>query len=154
MCQCDVKFDLFINVGHIDKYFMVLWICLTSWRLLMDEHYTVCDRTFDLKINQHGHYFMVQWLCPIPWWMNIMLWNYESVCKAQPRGRFGRNILPKLADFSLCWAEGEVKMYRTYREIQNLDQNFSLKSWKCRKTSPCLKAPGWPLSVTQRLTSL
>ena len=28
---------------------------------------------------------------------------------------------------SLSWAEGEVKMYRMYREIQNLDQNFSLK---------------------------
>ena len=41
--------------------------------------------------------------------------------------------------------EGEVKMYRTNMEIQNLDQNFSLKSWKCRKTSPCLKALGLPL---------
>ena len=28
---------------------------------------------------------------------------------------------------SLSWAEGEVKMYRMYREIQNLDQKFSLK---------------------------
>ena len=65
--------------------------------------------------------------------------------RAQPRGRFGRNSLPKLADFSLFWAEGEVKMYRTYREIQNLDQNFSLKSWKYHTTSPCLKAVGWPL---------
>ena len=26
---------------------------------------------------------------------------------------------PKLADCSLFWAEGEVKMYRTYREIEN-----------------------------------
>ena len=32
-----------------------------------------------------------------------------------------------------------------YREIQNLDKNFSPKSWKCRKTSPCLKALGWLL---------
>ena len=47
--------------------------------------------------------------------------------RAQPRGRFGRNSLPKLADFSLFSAEGEVKMYRTCRQIQNLDQNFSLK---------------------------
>ena len=46
---------------------------------------------------------------------------------------------------SLSWVEGEVKMYRMYREIQNLDQNFSLKSWNCHKTSPSLKAPGWPL---------
>ena len=47
---------------------------------------------------------------------------------------------------SLSWAEGEVKMYRIYKEIQNLDQNFSLKSWNCCKTSPSLKALGWPLT--------
>ena len=75
------------------------------------------------------------------------LFNVSMHYRAQPSRRFGRNSLPKLADFSLFWAEGEVKMYRTYREIQNLDQNFSLslKSWKCCKTSPCLKALGWPL---------
>ena len=49
--------------------------------------------------------------------------------RGHPRGRFGRKSLPKLADISLSWAEGEVKMYRKYREIQNLGQNFSLKSW-------------------------
>ena len=48
---------------------------------------------------------------------------------------------------SISWAEGEVKMYRMYREIQNLDQNFSLKSWNCHKTSPSLKALGWPLYI-------
>ena len=69
----------------------------------------------------------------------------HKISRAQPRVRFGRNSLPKLADFSLFCTEREVKMFRTYREIQNLDQNFSLKSWKCRKTSPCLKALGWPL---------
>ena len=56
--------------------------------------------------------------------------------RGHPRGRFGRKSLPKLADFSLAWAEGEVKMYIMYREIQNLaktspwnpelGQNFSL----------------------------
>ena len=74
--------------------------------------------------------------------------SIHSICAhgtAHPRRWFGRNSLPKLADFSLFWAEGEVKMYRTYRKIQNLDQNFSLKSWRCCKTSPCLKALGWPL---------
>ena len=72
-----------------------------------------------------------------------MIWKLPY--RGHPRGQFGRKSLPKLADFSLSWAEGEVKMYRMYREIQNLDQNFSLKSWNCRKTSPSLKAPGWPL---------
>ena len=70
-----------------------------------------------------------------------------SQCRGNPRGQLGRKSLLKLADFSLSWAEGEVKMYRIYtcRKIQDLDQNFSLKSWNCRKTSPSLKALGWPL---------
>ena len=44
--------------------------------------------------------------------------------RGHPRLWFGRKSLPKLADFSLSWAEGEVKMFRLYREIQNLDQNL------------------------------
>ena len=54
----------------------------------------------------------------------------KMLCRGHPRGRLGRISLPKLklADISLSWAEGEVKMYRMYREIQTLDQNFSLKS--------------------------
>ena len=68
--------------------------------------------------------------------------------RGHPRGRFERKSLLRLADFSLSWAEGKVKMYRMYREIQNLDQNFSLKSWNCRKTSPSLKALGWPCGST------
>ena len=78
--------------------------------------------------------------------MRLYLLNswIDSV-RGHPRGRLGRKSLPKLDDFSLSWAEGEVKMYRMYREIQNLDRNFSLKSWNCRKTSPSLKALGCPL---------
>ena len=72
---------------------------------------------------------------------------HQCPCRGHPRGRFGRKSLPKLADFSLSWAEGEVKMYRMYREIQNLDQNFSPKSWNRRKTSPLLKAEEWPLPM-------
>ena len=42
------------------------------------------DTTFDLKINVgHCHlHFMVQWFCLISWrlwWMNIIIWDYESV---------------------------------------------------------------------------
>ena len=75
--------------------------------------------------------------------------TFHANCRVHPWGRFGRKSLPKLADFSLSWAEGEVKMYRMYRKIQNLDQNFSLKSWICCKTSPPLKALGWPLKLSQ-----
>ena len=65
----------------------------------------------------------------------------------QPMGWFRRKSLPKLADFSLSGAKGEILMYRTHRKIQNLDQNFSPKSRKCCKISPCLKALAWPLAL-------
>ena len=72
--QYDLMFDLKINVGHCDIYFMVQWFCLISWRLfaawtsyfgIMSQY----DTTLDLKINV-GHcdlYFMVQWFCLISW---------------------------------------------------------------------------------------
>ena len=50
------QYDLKINIGHYDQYFMVQWFCLISWRL-----FDVCtsyfrsmnqyDQTFHLKIN-------------------------------------------------------------------------------------------------------
>ena len=43
-------------------------------------------------------------------------------------GDLGEKSLCNLAHFSLFCTEGEVKMYRTYREIQNLEQNFSLNA--------------------------
>ena len=33
--QCDLTFDLIINVGHIDLYFMIRWFYPISWRLYM-----------------------------------------------------------------------------------------------------------------------
>ena len=32
MSQYDPKFDLKINIGHCDLYFMVQWFCITCWR--------------------------------------------------------------------------------------------------------------------------
>ena len=74
MSQYDPKFDLKINIGHYDLYFMAQWFCLISWRL-----FDVCtsyfgsmnqyDRTFDIKINvcHCDVYCMVQWFCLISW---------------------------------------------------------------------------------------
>ena len=67
-------FDLKINVGHCDLYFMVQWVCLISWRLfdISTSYFGIMsqyDLMFDLKINV-GHcdlYFMVQWFCLISW---------------------------------------------------------------------------------------
>ena len=50
--------------------------------------------------------------------------------RAQPRRQFGRKSHPNLVHFFLFWTEGEVKMCRTYREIHNLDKNFSLSAAK------------------------
>ena len=74
MSQYDQIFDLKINVGHCDLYFMVQWFCLIFWGLfdiwtwyfgIMSQY----DPTFDLKINV-GHcdlYFMVHWFYLISW---------------------------------------------------------------------------------------
>ena len=56
MSQYDVMFDLKVNVGHCDLYFMVQWFCLISWRLfdVWTSYFRIMswyDLTFDLKIN-------------------------------------------------------------------------------------------------------
>ena len=68
------RFDLRINVGHCDLYFMVQWFCLVSWRLfdvwtplfgIVNQY----DPTLDSKINV-GHcdlYFIVKWFWVISW---------------------------------------------------------------------------------------
>ena len=58
--------------------------------------------------------------------------------REQARGQLGRSSLPTGTNFSLFSAEGEVKMYRSYRHLhsgQKLlpsfqgNSNFSLKFW-------------------------
>ena len=65
MSQYDPKFDLKINIGHYDLYFMVKWFCLISWRLFdvctsyfgsMNQYHQM----FDLKINV-GHCDLYSW---------------------------------------------------------------------------------------------
>ena len=66
-------FDLKIDVGHYDLYFMVQWFYVISWRLfnvwtyfgIMGQY----DAMFDLKINvDHCDLnFMVQWFSLIFW---------------------------------------------------------------------------------------
>ena len=66
MGQFDPTFDLKINVGLCDLYFMVQWFCLISpWLLdgwvLYIQIMKQCDPNFDLKVNisQQDLYFMV-----------------------------------------------------------------------------------------------
>ena len=78
MSQYGKTFDLKINVGHWDLYFMVQQFCLISW-IVFDgcmsyfRKISLCNTTFDLKINL-GHsdlYFMVQWFLHF----YILLWK-------------------------------------------------------------------------------
>ena len=46
MRHYDQTFDLKINVGHCDLYFMVQWFCLISWRL-----FDVCRSYFEIWIS-------------------------------------------------------------------------------------------------------
>ena len=100
-------------------------------RALKSLYYKVRIKTFCIVTL---YYIM---LFPKPFGIFRVFRNLRP--KAQPRGRFGRKSLPNLAHFSLFWADGEVKVYRTYRETNNLDQNFS--------QNPCLRALGWDLQV-------
>ena len=86
MSRHDTIFDLKINVGWCDLYFMVQWFCLISWRLfdiwtpyfgIMSQY----DPMFDLKLFiGHCHlYFMVQWFGLVSWKL-FSGWTYESEC--------------------------------------------------------------------------
>ena len=72
MSQYDPTFDVKINVGNCDLYFMVQWFCLISWRLfdIWTPYFGIMskyDPMFDLEKNV-GHcdlYFIVHWFCLI-----------------------------------------------------------------------------------------
>ena len=86
----DLMFDLKINVGHCDLYFMVHWFCLISLRLfdiwrpnlgIMSQY----DPIFYLKNKYrslwpifHGP-VLVPFILKTIWCMNIILQDYESV---------------------------------------------------------------------------
>ena len=96
-----------------------------SFRSILIRVYMVCFccifwMHYCVRLN-----YIVQILILQHFWGVRMFSDFNS--DSQPRGRFGRKSLPELVHFSLLWVEGEVSMYRTYREIQNLYQNFSLK---------------------------
>ena len=70
MSQYDTTFDLKLNVGHCNLYFMVQWFCLISWKQfggwtsyfqIMSQY----DPTSDLKIFlcHCDLYFIVPWDC-------------------------------------------------------------------------------------------
>ena len=89
MSQYDPTFNLKINVGHCDLYFMVQWFCLISWRLLdvWTSYFGIMsqyDTTFDLKINV-GYWpifpgpVILPYILKTVWYMTTKLLDYESV---------------------------------------------------------------------------
>ena len=75
MSQYDTTFDLKINVGHCDLYFMVQYFALYFEDCLIYEHHTLglwvsmTQHQYDLKINVGPcrSYFMIQWFYLISW---------------------------------------------------------------------------------------
>ena len=65
-----------------------------------------------------------------------------------------------LEEVSLSWLTSPyLELREKWKCIEcigksKIDQNFSLKSWNCRKTSPSLKALGWTLILIFFLISL
>ena len=78
----DPMFDLRVNVGHCDLYFMIQWFCLISWKLfsgwtsyfgIMSQY----DPTADLKIfvGDSDLYCMDHWICLFISWRLFDLWT-------------------------------------------------------------------------------
>ena len=127
--QYDVMFDLKINVGHCNLYFMAQWFCLISWRLfdvwtsylrIMSQY----DPMFDLKIF-HGPVILCYILKAVRC-MTIILLDHESIWP---------NFLPQ----NKCWSlwsifYGPVILHTILKTIWcmniilwDYDQTFDLK---------------------------
>ena len=91
MGHTDPTFDLKINVGLSDLYFMVQWFYLISPRpfdawVSYFQIMRQCDPNFDLKVNMstwpifHGLVILLN-IFKIIWWMNIivgvMVWHVD-----------------------------------------------------------------------------
>ena len=107
MNQYDPTFDLKINVGQCDLYFMVQWFCLTSWRLfdvwtslfgIMNQY----DLTFDRKIKCSS-----LWLLRIKVRLPVLLCAVKTV----------------EGDFRFCWMISP-KVGQTHKENPNLVRIF------------------------------
>ena len=138
--HCDPKFDLKINIGHYDLYFMVQWFCLISWRLfdawtLLFGIMSQSDPKFYLKIHV-GHcdlYFMAQWFCVICWRL-FYVWTLYLGIKGQYDLTFDLKINVGLCDlyFMVQWlcliAPGLFDTWVSYFQImRQCDPNFDLK---------------------------
>ena len=75
MTQYDTTFDLKINIGHCDLYFMGQWFYLISWR-----PFDIWTPYFGIMSQYvfHGPVILPNILKTILW-LNIILWDYESV---------------------------------------------------------------------------
>ena len=90
----DTIFDLKINVGHCDLYFMVQWFCLISWKLfsgwtsyfgIMNQHDPASDLI--IFVGQCDLYFMVHWICLISWRL-FVVWTLYFVIMSPDNGAF------------------------------------------------------------------
>ena len=158
--QYDPTFDLKINVGHCDLYFMVQWFCLISWRLfnIWSPYFGIMsqyDPMFDLKINV-GHWplfygpVILPYILKIIWYMNTILWDFESVWPdVQPKNNcrslwpifHSPVILPYILktiwymnfirwDYESVWPDVWPKINVGHCDLYFMVQWFCLISWK------------------------
>ena len=117
MSRYDPKFDLKINVGHYDLYFMVHWFCLISWRLwyintILWDYESVWPEVWPQNKCRslwpifHGPVILPYILKTI-WYKNTILWDYE-----------------------LVWPDVWPKINVGHCDLYFMAQWFCLKSWR------------------------
>ena len=79
--QYDRTFDLKINVGHCDLYFMVQQFCLILWRQDYESVWHDIwpkNKCRSLWPILHGP-VILPYILKTVWYMNTILWDYETV---------------------------------------------------------------------------
>ena len=107
MNQYDPTFDLKINVGQCDLYFMVQWFCLTSWRL-----FDVWTSLFGI-MNQYDLMFDRKIKCSSLWLLRIKVRLPVLLCAVKTVD----------GDFRFCWMISP-KVGQTHKENPNLVRIF------------------------------
>ena len=107
MSQYDTTFDLKINVGHCDLHFMAQWFYLISLRLfdiwtpyfgIMSQYDPMFENICSTLWPTNGPVILPNILKTIQW-VNIILWNYESVWPDMWPPNICRSLWP--SDFTL-----------------------------------------------------
>ena len=140
MSQCDITFNLKINVGHSGLYSTVQWFCLISWRLFGGWTSCFCFENESVwpSLRPQSKYRCALSVCHGPlilsyflkamWWMNIILWDYESVSNFYMKAFLkSKKVEPTSSPLSILFSQLSTSFV-----------NAVLQDW-------CLRKPDWDL---------